>query len=277
MEDWKLSVCNQATTVSISDINNYTDAANFNLSPIDSFYSARDSILRACDPNFAANHPSVSPLFLVGLISSVENYYRDIISSLIRICPISKEKSSEKTINLASLWFGSNNLEKGALENISFSDYRNIQKNFKSLFNIDVDNDSSQISAPLKEFSRLCELRHAIVHSAGQLSGKNAVKLNLPNSLNAVQVVVKYAQLQEAAAVCTSLICASNLELYKLMSNRWLHVWPKTPTYISSDLNMIFNKLWEIFYSNIDSKNGLISVPLSRIKARNRIIKSKGM
>lgn len=276
MEDWKKSICNQANTVSISDITNYTNSTSFSESPIDRFYIGRDKILQACTPDFANDHPTVTPLLLVGLISLVENYYRDIISSLIKICPVSKEASAEKTINLASVWFGSNNLEKGALENISFSDARNIQKNLKSIFNINIDRNSNQISAPLNEFTKLCELRHAIVHSSGELSGKNAVKLNLPNSQDPVQVITSYSDIQESAAICTSLVCASNLELFQLMAKRWLHSWPKMPGFDESNLNSTFNKMWKTFFSEIDKNNGLIASPLSMVKTRNRIIKTKG-
>ncbi len=276
MEDWKKSICNQPSTISVSDITNYISKANLESSAIDGFYKGRDDILKSCTPQFAIDNPTVTPLMLVGLISLVENYYREIISELIKICPISKKNSSEKSINLASVWFGFNNLEKGALENISFSDSKNIEKNLKSFFGIQIDKSSNQVNAPLIEFAKLCELRHAIVHSASLLSGKNAVKLNLPNSPDEVQVVVSFAELQESAAICTSLICSSNLELFKTMSNRWLHEWPKTPAYIGVDLNIVFKQLWKVFYSKIDEGNGMIKVTLSSVKARNRIIKSKG-
>lgn len=276
MSDWKKSICSQASTVSIANITDYIKVESLTRSSIDKFYFKRDKILLACDPVFAVDNPTVTPLFLVGLISLVENYYRDIISSLLKICPLSKKASAEKTVNLASIWFGSNNLEKGALENISFSDSRNIQKNLKTIFNINVDDKSNSVSAPLFEFSRLCELRHAIVHSAGELSGKNAIKLNLPNSKNSVQVSVSYSSLQEAADVCTSLVCSSNLELFNHMARRWLHDWPKLPGFDDKELNKTFNQMWEVFFSEIDKRNGMISNQLSRVKARNMIIKTKG-
>jgi len=275
MADWKNSICNQASTVAIADINNYIDSLTITESPIDRFYQRRDEILRVATPNFATANPTVTPLLLVGLISIVENYYRDIISSLIRICPLSKESSSEKTINLASVWFGSDNMEKGALENTSFSDSKNIAKNLLNIFGLNVEHANNQISAPLAEFSKLCELRHAVVHSAGELSGKNAIKLQLSNSRAAVQVVLGYSEIQETAAICTSLICASNLELFKLMASRWLHRWPSTPAYLGRNLNGLFKQVWTIFYSQIDQTNGLISDSLTMVKARNQVINTR--
>ncbi len=275
MADWKKSISNQASTVSIVDINRYINSYSSNQSPIDRFYTRRDEILRVCTPVFALTNPAIAPLLLVGLISSVENYYRDIIASLIKICPISKELTAEKTINLASVWFGYNNIEKGALENTSFSDSKNISKNLGGIFGLDSEKSSNPLNFPLLEFSKLCELRHAIVHSGGELSGKNAVKLQLANSQNSVQVALGYTELQEAAAVCTSLICISNLELFKQMAHRWLHRWPNTPAYSNRNLNIAFGDLWKIFFSKIDNNNGLISDSLTMIKARNLIISSR--
>ncbi|MDQ1166303.1 hypothetical protein [Flavobacterium sp. SORGH_AS_0622] len=272
MADWKNCICKQPSTVSISNISNYVDLINETLSPIDKFYKRRNEILAVTTPTFSTANPTIMPLLLVGLISIVENYYRDIISELIKICPISKELSSEKTINLATIWFGSSNLEKGSLENTSFSDSKNISKNLKSIFGIDVDASANQVNAPLVEFGKLCELRHAIVHSGGELSGKNAIKLQLPNSSNSVQVILDYSEMQEAAEICTSLICASNLELFKLMGHRWLHRWPSSPAFAGIDLNQVYSKLWSVFYSTIDDRTGLIAQPLTKIKARNNII-----
>ncbi len=275
MEDWKISVCNKASTVSIADINAYISIPNLNQSPIDRFYHRQEEILRVCTPAFASANPNITPLLLVGLISLIENYYRDIISEMIKLCPISKESSSEKSINLASIWFGYNNLEKGALENISFSDSKNISKNLKTIFNLDVENANNQINAPLEQFSKLCELRHAIVHSAGELSGKNAIKLQLPNSRSSVQVILNYSELQESAAICSSLVCASNLELFKLMTERWLHRWPSTPAYSGKNLNKIFGELWKTFFSENDKSKGLISNNMTMVKARNAVIRTR--
>jgi hypothetical protein len=79
MEDWKISVCNKASTVSIADINAYISIPNLNQSPIDRFYHRQEEILRVCTPAFASANPNITPLLLVGLISLIENYYREFL------------------------------------------------------------------------------------------------------------------------------------------------------------------------------------------------------
>lgn len=274
MGDWKQAISANASTVTVRDISRYVNAQSLVNSPIDFFYINRNQLLSGVNSTYSAAHPTVTPLILVGLISLTENYFREILAGILNLCPLAKEKGASKSLNLATAWFGYGELEKGAFENTSFSDADTIKKNFQSLLSYQISN-TSQISTPLEEFDRLCELRHAIVHSAGWLAGKNAVKLRLPNSKNAVRIVVGFSELQEAAEICTSLVCSVNLELYILLSKRWLHDWPKIPAYSGRDFNKLFRGIWDLFYSEIDFSNGLISNPVSYLKAKNLIVKSR--
>lgn len=272
--DWKQAVSANASTVNITDISNYVVENVPSGSPIDTFYKGRNDILRAVDPQYATDHPSVIPLVLVGLISQTENYFREIMAGIINLCPKAKEKSAEKKLNLATAWFGYGELEKGVFENVSFSNAITVEKNLKDLIGYKIDN-SSQISTPLKEFDKLCELRHAIVHSAGLLAGKNAIKLQLQSSKHPAKVNISFSRLQEAAEVCTSLVCAVNLELFCHLSRRWLDEWPRTPAYRNENPNDLFKSVWNLFYSEFDALNGLIASPLTRIKAKNQIMRNQ--
>ncbi|HQS67487.1 MAG TPA: hypothetical protein PLM93_09930 [Sulfuricurvum sp.] len=271
MLDWKQTVSAPATTVNIGNIASYVCTSIPSSSPIDNFYNERNKLLSAVSPTYATSHPTVIPLILVGMISITENYFRELLAGIITLCPVAKEKSSSKALNLATIWFGYSQMEKGAFENISFSDVDAVKKAFQSFIGYEIK-PSNQLIAPLNEFGKLCELRHAIVHSASILAGKNAIKLQLPGSGNPVRVQVGFSELQEAAEVCTSLICAVNLDLFELLSRRWLFEWPGTPAYIGQDMNQLFRKVWNLFYSNFDATNGLISQPLTYVKTKNLII-----
>lgn len=273
MADWKKSVSACASTVTLADITNYVDPSSERSSPIDSFYVGRNSLLSSIAPSYAASNPSMPPLALVGLISLTENYFREILAGIVTICPKAKQKSATKNLNLATAWIGFGEMEKGAFENTSFSDPKVVKKNLNDLVGVNITN-SNQIAAPLEEFGKLCELRHAIVHSAGLLAGKNAVKLELPNSKNSVKIKIGYVELQESAEVCSSLVCAVNLELFVNMAAKWLNEWPRTPAYQDQNPNTLFKKIWGLFYSKFDERNGLISDSLTQIRARNLIVKT---
>lgn len=276
MDDWKQTVSANASTVRINDVSNYVEINTSFLSPIDRFYSGRNQLLSAITPEYSLLNPSVTPLMLVGLISYTENYFREVLAGIISICPKAKEKSSNKSLSLATAWFGYGELEKGAFENTSFSEVGVIKKNLINVVGYDVSN-ASQISSPLEEFGKLCELRHAIVHSAGLLAGKNAIKLELPSSRDAVNISVGFSELQEAAEVCTALICSVNIELFVHISKRWLNEWPRTPALRDENPNHLFKGVWRLFHSESDAENGLIPVPLTSIKVRNLIVRKNAV
>lgn len=277
MGDWKTAVSASASTVTIRNISSYVDV-NFNdKSPIDNFYNRRLSLLSSVSPDFARENPSIPPLVIVGLISITENYFREILAGIIKLCPKAKEKSANKSVNLATAWFGYGEMEKGAFENTSFSDAKTIKKTLNELIGINLNNQSNQINTPLDEFGKLCELRHAIVHSAGLIAGKNAIKLELPNSMNSMKINIDYSGIQEAAEVCTSLVCAVNLELFINISRKWLNEWPRTPAYSGENFNKLFKKVWELFFSHVDKTNGLTTGHLTHVKARNLIVRTNAV
>lgn len=273
MSDWKKVISASPSTVQIRDIQRYMTTNISPMSPIDYFYTERNELLRAIAPNSSNQNSSLNPLVLVGFIALTENYFREIFSGVIKLCPTAKTKSGSKSLNLATAWFGYGDLEKGAFENTSFADIKNIRKSLKELCNCDID-DAGQISAPLLEFEKLCELRHAIVHSAGLLAGKNASNLKLSRSERPVKISIGYGEVQEVAEVCTALVCSVNLELFQKLSSRWLHSWPNDAEYQGGNLNKVFKKIWQLFYSEIDRNLGLVQEPLSMVKTRNLIVRT---
>jgi len=277
MSDWKVTISGEADTASITDITNYVSTILLPFSAIDEFYNTRNELLATITPGFATNNPRVSALVLVGLISATENYFRNIFAEMIKICPISKKNTAEKSVNLATTWFGYKNLEKGAFENSSFSDYKVVKNNLNNIFGINIEQGANQIQAPLLQFQKLCEMRHAIVHSSGNITGKNAVKLNLPSSPNEARITVQFAELQEAADICTSLVRAANAEIYIKMSRRWMHDWPKLPTFNPANSNKLFKRLWKSLFSQIDFNTSQITNPLTETRARNLIRRTNAM
>ncbi|APS49300.1 hypothetical protein AVI51_16710 (plasmid) [Piscirickettsia salmonis] len=92
METWKYSISATPSTVKISSIQDYICPYNTNMSPIDTFYEGRNNLLRAITPENENIYSKITPLIIVGLISQTENYIRDIMAGVIKICPISKKK-----------------------------------------------------------------------------------------------------------------------------------------------------------------------------------------
>lgn len=258
----------------INDISQYISIveADSNISAIDEFYKNRTNLLRIADtPDKLQDTPGLGNLLFLGIMSITENYFRNIISEVIRLCPISKSASSNQSVNLGSIiWHEGYMIEKGSLENLSFADVSTIKSTFKKFLNIDIKN-GGEVQAALDEYEKICQLRHAVVHSDGYLAGKNAVKLGLQSNGKKVKINIKYRELQEIALICTSLIASVNIDLFCKLISRWASEWNNLPSWDVREDNKKFNAIWKLFYSEIDADANLISNIESRMKFRNSV------
>lgn len=271
--NWKYSVCDNPSSVNFGTSLDYVSSDEVVNSPIDIFYKQQKEIIRFCTPDFMNDHPTLAPLMLVGLVSNVETYFRGVFAHSIKLCPVARKKVGSKAMNLSSVYFGYDFIELSAFENHSMSDYQVISKNLKAIFNINVDHSSSSIKAPLFEFQKLCELRHSIVHCNGIVNSKNAIELDLPASKDHYQVKLSFSEIQNAALICKSLICACNIELFDKMVNRWAFEWRLLPDYNHNNRLDSFKKIWETFISDIDLQNNNIPNPSTVIKTKNKVEK----
>lgn len=257
---WKNSVNMPHVALSPQDpslfVNGITLSAN---SPIDNFYKTTSEINSKCTPDFfSINGNVISALMLVGLISATENYFREILGEILSVCPISRNKSAEQKIQLGSLLWGDRSVHnKTAFEFMAFSNSKNIIDTFNNFLDHKVA-QHGQWKSGLNEFDKLCELRHAIVHSDNLIAGKNAIKLNLRKSTTSLQIKVDYPNLQNASLVCTSMVQAANNELFEMMVTRWAQSWRQhgCPPEQYSDKALL--AIRKIFISSRDRKNKAI-------------------
>lgn len=125
----------------------------------------------------------------------------------------------------------------------------------------------------LDEFDKLCQMRHAIVHSSRILAGKNAVRLNVPPNNQKVLVNTGYAQLQECASICTSCVMALNLKLFEEMMTRWAINWRKIDDFWNIiDENHYFTGIWDVFSSEIDRADAQLA-EMTKTKCKNAVKK----
>jgi hypothetical protein len=160
---WDNSVNQVSGANRITNINSYVDELRLEETPIDLFYKNTRDIIQVATPTFLNSHPSIGSLFLVGIVSATENYFRDIFARLISFCPISKSCASNQSINLGSVvWHGGVNVERGAFEHISLAGSDSIIKTCKNFTKYDIKKGMALYSV-LEEYDKVCELRHGIV------------------------------------------------------------------------------------------------------------------
>jgi len=263
--NWIHSVNQTVGVEEISDVQGYISSYDSdNLSPIDHFYTSSRQLLAMCKEELLAEHPFLGSLLLVGLISCTENYFREIFAKIIRICPIAKTCAAEQSIQLGSVvWHGGVNFERGAFEHLSFASAETVKSSCKKFLNIEIKKDSS-VALILEEYSKVCEMRHGIVHSNSVLAGKNAVKLGLTRTTDSdLKIKLGFREVQECASIMTTLVVSFNLELFRELSKRWAIDWRKGPTVRSDNEMEIFTTIWDIFFSTIDHGEGTTTHQIS--------------
>ena len=254
---WKDSISQVVGTASLSDISNFTFEKKIpKKSAIDIFYEDSRSIITQT-PTTINYTDWEGALSSIALISITENFFRNILGNILNICPISKKNATEQTINLGSaLWHPIGLIEKGAFEHISFSDSKKIIEITKKYTGVDLNNGS--FTSLFQEYSKVCELRHSIVHSNRQIAGKNALLLDIPSSSKIIKSGIGYSQLQEIALICNNLVIAYNKKLFETLSHFWATKYRNLSNWLPENEEQIFKEIWFTFFSKIDKRENNI-------------------
>lgn len=264
--DWRDGINQRLGRAPLTHENFIKAGSESESSAIDEFYSRMDEIVIFATPELLTSKQFLGPLLLVGLVSAVEDYFRTIFCVCIRLCSISRSRSADQKIALGSaVWQRDGEIAKGALEHLSLADSQTIKLSSEKFLGFKIEK-GSDVESALDEFDKICQLRHGIVHTCNRLPGTNALKLGLSSSHGPAVIAVEYAQLQEAALVCRSLITSYNLDLFILLSRRWAYEWNPSRDFQN------FKFLWRSFYSSLDSHSGRLNEELTLIKCRNRVL-----
>lgn len=217
-------------------------------SPVDTYRRSVSSILLYGTEARLQENDFIGRLLALGLVAATEAYFRAILSSCIELCPISQSGAAAKAINLGGLlWHGKEGFSRSAFEHASFTSREELVRACKDFLSIKLDD--SKFKSLLDQYERVCHLRHGIVHGDGLLPGRNAVQLDIPRYSKPVRIVVRYAQLQEIAAVINTLVMTLNRELFSIICERWAITWRKRADWDSALEASLFNKIWAAFHS----------------------------
>lgn len=271
MLNWENCVCQNVGSERIGNLNDYVSLYVVNdRSPIDQFYLEIQNIISLFPIEVWGTNYWVGSLASIAIVSSVENYFRQVFSKVLKICVDSQNLSSSNQISLGSvIWHPSNEIERGAFEHLSLASSEAIKKTANKFIGIDLK--AKGLDTILTEFDKVCELRHGIVHSGREVAGKNGIKLMLDSTSSITKIEIDFDQFQEIMSVCNALVVATNKILFVEISRRWATTWRQTPSWNDSKKNLMFKKVWNTFYSLRDKENGTIPENLTLIKCRNQI------
>ena len=199
-----------------------TDFKESNMSPIDTFFEKTTELNKLiADPD---DFPGQLPgLILLGYVSAVESYFREIIRKLILIDTASKRKCEKHSLTYgAAIIYDSEMLPEAMLENSSFAGSENIEKSLKNFLGITKGDYSSDLNGALDQFSKVCQLRHCSVHRFGRLGSNNAIALGLEDNKEYLEKPLKigFNTLQEIFLVCNNIVKEINNFLFEKILDR---------------------------------------------------------
>jgi len=164
-------------------------------------------------------------LMVLAYVSAVESYFREIIRKIIIV-----DEAAQKVCEIHSLTYGAalihsqDMLPEALLEGCSFASGENIISAIKTF--IGFKNIKGEMPSEVKEvleyFSKVCQLRHCIVHRFGRLGSKNMIELGLAKHKDFLEKPLKldFNQLNDILLVCNNTVKVINNFLFQRIMAR---------------------------------------------------------
>ncbi|MCP8971340.1 hypothetical protein [Ectobacillus ponti] len=256
----------------LPDLKGFIEYVDFTpIAPIDEFKRGLREIIKLGVQNFFIDNKAIASTLLLSLVSLTENYFRNILSRAILICPHAQKVSSSQNVNLGTvLWYGSEKAIQGVSENFSFASSSEIKNVSQKLLGFQVQKNSL-LESVLEEYDKVCNLRHAVVHSDGFLAGKNATSLSIVKVDKRVRVFFDYASFQEVSAMCLTLVTNYNDELFKEFCERWAIIWRRDYNINLSNEGEKFQEVWKLFFSMADYNESAIKDKMDMVDCMKSI------
>jgi hypothetical protein len=218
-------------------------------SAIDEYYSHTQSLIARSLLDAVKDDEVLTRLLVLELTSSTEAYFRKVLVSLVSFCPLCRRSASLKVLSFGSVdYYDPSALGYALLEGMSLSSAKEVQSQTLNLTGVQITPQSS-VGVALAGFGKVCQLRHAIVHSRGLLGSQNVAELGVDIG-RPCTVTVDVLSFQALVALCHSAVRAYNRFLYEKVIERWIAerlikgTWEADKPY--------FVPLYSLFYSGSD-------------------------
>ncbi|MCH7319445.1 MULTISPECIES: hypothetical protein [Acinetobacter] len=209
--------------------------------------------------NIIANNSSedidIYNLFLLGLVSNVESYFRRIIREIILIDHISYNRCLEQSLTYAAAIHHTNELlPEALLEHCSFISCDNIKTTVSTFTGLSFGSqvmEQMEVRNCILLFEQLCQLRHCIVHRAGLLGSKNAIKLGLDTHKSFFEkpICLDLSFLQEASSICLNCVKSFNAFAFNSLVIRYIEDKKQEIIWNYTTDKKWFNKYYKLFTS----------------------------
>ncbi|ANL49715.1 hypothetical protein AMC87_PC00012 (plasmid) [Rhizobium phaseoli] len=184
--------------------------------------NAGDANVAPGSPLSSRVRPELGALVVLGYMSAVESYFRALLRELILV-----DDHTHSLVEPMNVSFGAARHHKIGLlpealtEHLSFAGDKNVLDALKSFVGIK-GNPPAQLEASLKEFKKVCEIRHCCVHRFGKLGSKTAIALGTESHKRFLEqpFAPSSADLQGIAAVLRLFVKTMNNHIFKSVIER---------------------------------------------------------
>ncbi|MBK0127463.1 hypothetical protein IAE30_27360 [Pantoea sp. S61] len=182
-------------------------------------YSSASSTFQPLANSSSDEWNQLSHLVILGLVSSVETYFRSLIRKLLIIDEHSKKHSYVANVTYgAALHHQKDLLPEALLENASFTSSANIVKTLNSFLDLNLGGYAKipSLNSAFNDYDTVCHLRHCVVHRSGHLGSNNALSLGLDEYCKFLEkpISIDLSGIQEIAVVCDTLIKEINDKIF---------------------------------------------------------------
>jgi len=150
--------------------------------PITEYFRATESLKAKIIHAAGSGDSELFGLLTIGIISAVEFYLRSVFSSVPLICPLARRHIEMATVPIGAIDFyalpGASHLA-ACFDHESLADGEKIKKLCEKFTGLKIATDGSAAKT-IDDFGTLCEIRHCLVHTRGNvgLKASNALSLS---------------------------------------------------------------------------------------------------
>lgn len=224
--NYELSSVSAFGTLNTSDFfdTNHIHSEN---SAIEDFIEKRIALFKLIKPyesDIDSLPVELSNMLILGFVSAVESYLRKVLRQIIVNDPIATRKSENQLIKYGAVLSQNdvNLLPEAIMEEYSFTNGKNIKESIKTLTGISIVDKDTILNNSLCEFSKVCQLRHCVVHRFNLLGSNNAISLGLNEHKRYIEssISINFDQLNEIVMVCDNTVKAINNYLFSKIMQR---------------------------------------------------------
>lgn len=228
------SINNKATAIAYS-IDSYFDQNYLepDKSPIDNYFEKTDDLnklfnyyditIAATPPMSSFPNQTLHNLILLGYVSAVESYFRELIRKLIILDDHSSKHCEKHHLKYgAALLHTKELMPEALLEGVSFASNANINSSLKDFLDIKNIFNQPNIKDATDKFQDICQLRHILVHRYGKLGIENLIKLreHLIEDCLEKPLELNGAKLYQINVICNNLILEVNQYIFNEVLKR---------------------------------------------------------